>query len=385
MGIALDPSNGHLYWNDWNFRLTQRANLDGTGVTPIQGHTGPGLGHLALDVLGNRIYTTAGAGIRNVSRFNLDGTGGLQVIDTGFFPHGIALDLNAGRVYWGDIGIAASPTNQGIQRINLDGTGALQLISSAVFPPTNGCSGAPTHGRGRGMALDLQGGKMYFGGHPRLPDLFTCPGGLGEVWVANLDGTGLQLLVGGLEKVTDVKLDLAAGKIYWADGRANKIQRANLDGSNVQDVITNVPTPFGIALLTDIVVPVDIKATSCPNPLNVNSKGVIPVAILGTADFDATEIDVTTVTVLGVDPLRSNLEDVATPFDPFTGKSDAFDCNEDEGDGFTDITLAFDKQSVVAALGPVSDGDVVVVAVSGKLLDGTAFNGEDVIVIKKKK
>jgi len=35
-----------------------------------------------------------------------------------------------------------------------------------------------------------------------------------------------------------------------------------------------------------IEVPVDIKPTSCPNPLNVKSRGVLPVAILGTADFD---------------------------------------------------------------------------------------------------
>ena len=33
-------------------------------------------------------------------------------------------------------------------------------------------------------------------------------------------------------------------------------------------------------------VPIDIKPQSCPNPLNVNSKGVLPVAILGTDTFD---------------------------------------------------------------------------------------------------
>jgi hypothetical protein len=130
-------------------------------------------------------------------------------------------------------------------------------------------------------------------------------------------------------------------------------------------------------------VPVDIKATSCPNPLNVGSKGVLPVAVLGTASFDATEIDVTTVSVLGVTPLRSNLEDVATPFEPFSGKEDALDCNEEGGDGFTDLILKFDKQAVIAALGPVNDGEVVVVPVTGELLTGTAFDGEDVIVIKE--
>ncbi len=134
-----------------------------------------------------------------------------------------------------------------------------------------------------------------------------------------------------------------------------------------------------------IEVPIDINPTSCPNPLNVKSKGVLPVAILSTANFDATQVDVTTVTLEGVSPLRSNLEDVATPFDPFTGKENALDCNEDAGDGLTDLTLKFDRQAVVGALGLVNDGDVVALRLEGALLDGTPIEGEDVIVIKKKK
>ena len=42
-------------------------------------------------------------------------------------------------------------------------------------------------------------------------------------------------------------------------------------------------------------VDIDIKPTSCPNPLNVKSKGVLPVAILGTASFDVNDVDVSTV------------------------------------------------------------------------------------------
>ena len=62
---------------------------------------------------------------------------------------------------------------------------------------------------------------------------------------------------------------------------------------------------------------VDIKPQSCPNPLNVKKKGVLPIAILGTEDFDVTEIDPASVELEYISPLRWALEDVATPYEPF--------------------------------------------------------------------
>ncbi|MGD8383662.1 MAG: hypothetical protein PVJ11_16085, partial [Syntrophobacterales bacterium] len=67
-------------------------------------------------------------------------------------------------------------------------------------------------------------------------------------------------------------------------------------------------------------VALDIKPTSCPNPLNTKKRGVLPAAILGTENFDVTQIDVSTLRLEGVAPIRWNLEDVATPFEPFIGK-----------------------------------------------------------------
>ena len=40
---------------------------------------------------------------------------------------------------------------------------------------------------------------------------------------------------------------------------------------------------------------IDIKPASDPNSINVRSMGVVPVAILGSANFDVTTIDVTTL------------------------------------------------------------------------------------------
>ena len=41
-------------------------------------------------------------------------------------------------------------------------------------------------------------------------------------------------------------------------------------------------------------------------------------------------------------------------------------------------------QALVAALGSVTDGQVVVVELTGTLHDGTPITGEDVVVIKHK-
>lgn len=44
-----------------------------------------------------------------------------------------------------------------------------------------------------------------------------------------------------------------------------------------------------------LTVPIDIKPLSSTNPIQLKSKGVVPVAILSTATFDATTVDVSTV------------------------------------------------------------------------------------------
>ena len=152
------------------------------------------------------------------------------------------------------------------------------------------------------------------------------------------------------------------------------------DESDEIDTVINVVEP-------PPAVPVDIKPTSCRNPLNVKEKGVLPVAILGTADCDVTQIDPTSVMLEGITPLSWALEDVATPYEPYAGKADAFDCTEEGADGYMDLTLKFDAQEVIAALGDVEDGQVLVVHLMGSLKEefgGSDFFGEDVIVILKK-
>ncbi len=127
-------------------------------------------------------------------------------------------------------------------------------------------------------------------------------------------------------------------------------------------------------------VAVDIKPRSCPNPLNVTSQGLLPVAILGTEDIDVR--DISWVMLDGVPPVKISYEDVATPVGE---DADECECTVAGPDGYEDLVLHFDTQEVVAGLGDPSDGQVMLLVVQGELSDGTDIGGEDCVVIRNKK
>jgi hypothetical protein len=134
-------------------------------------------------------------------------------------------------------------------------------------------------------------------------------------------------------------------------------------------------------------VDLDIKPTSCPNPLKPGEKGLLPVAVLGTAQFDVSQIDPASVKLEGVAPVRSDLEDVATPYEPNNGGTGAMDCHTLGPDGVVDVTFKFDHRTVVATLGNVTDGQVLILKLTGNLkaeFGGTPFEGQDVVIIRLK-
>jgi hypothetical protein len=133
----------------------------------------------------------------------------------------------------------------------------------------------------------------------------------------------------------------------------------------------------------------DIKPGSCPNPLNRNSHGVLPVAVVGTAESDVTQIDVDTLALMRADgvggsvpPLMGppgpgiRVEDVATPFD-----GEPCDCHELGGDGIDDLSMKFDTEAVVTELelNDLPGGASVELVVSGELSDSTPFSASDCI------
>jgi hypothetical protein len=132
-------------------------------------------------------------------------------------------------------------------------------------------------------------------------------------------------------------------------------------------------------------IPIDIKPTSCPNPLNLGGKGVLPVAILGTDKFDVnTVIPEKVILVLPKGPVtaeRYAYEDVATPQPP--PPTDCDTCSTAGPDGFMDLTLKFDTEKVIAALGDVKDGQCVKIELLAPTTQGPRWGVDFVVIIAK--
>ena len=174
-------------------------------------------------------WTIADPGASRIQRSDLNGANVEDLVTTGLsLPGGIALDMAGGKMYWADWGF---PT--GIYRANLDGSNFEAVVPGLNNPPW-------------GIALDTESSKMYW-------TMSSIGGDDGEIRHADLDGSNVQTLVTGLYWPRHITVDTAGGKIYWtiAVPGASRIQRANLDGSQVEDLVTTgLISPVGITVDT---------------------------------------------------------------------------------------------------------------------------------------
>jgi hypothetical protein len=111
-------------------------------------------------------------------------------------------------------------------------------------------------------------------------------------------------------------------------------------------------------------VDIDVKPGSDPNCFNINGHGVVPVAILGSAEFDVASVDTDTVQFGGLDV------GVRGSKFPMCGMDDV------DGDGYLDLVCQFRDDSTAWSEGSDS------ATLTGKLLDNTPFKGTDSICLK---
>jgi PKD repeat protein len=218
------------------------------------------------------------------------------------------------------------------------------------------------------------GWRGWAGGTASYHATFNVMKGLVALGIHEIDGIDWQSDFEHVLKEQQLE-DGSWPNAYW-DGTAERILSTTWALLTLQKVI---PIPR-------LLVYVDIKAGSWPNPINVGSQGVFAVAICGTEDFDVTIIDPTTIKItmegleVSVSPIRWSYEDVATPYIGEPGGGHALG-----GDGYLDLVLHFDTQVVVNTLGlGAYVGQTIPLLITGNLceeLGGKPIRGQDYVCI----
>ncbi len=289
-GLALDVTGGKIYWADaiLGGAKIQRANLDGSRVEALVISELNGLRDLALDLAGGKMYWTKGWFGNRIQRANLDGSQIEDLISTlQGNPGSLVLVLPEGKMYWTNEDWTGASLGK-IKRANLDGSQVEDLISTGLRaprglaleltdmspevtvnrPPVLDGIGKQSVSEGELLHIDLvardpEGGEVTYEAQSNAPGVATVsvsgremtisPVELGVATVAVMasDASGATTTRTFTVNVT-APVPESRGKMYWTDAGTDKIQRANLDGSQIEDLIfTGLNIPQALALDLD--------------------------------------------------------------------------------------------------------------------------------------
>jgi hypothetical protein len=209
-----------IFYPDWEDGTIYSVSTDGSGLQAVV-DVGGGLRAVAIDPEAGKLYWTD---VDNdlIRRANLDGSDPEDLISSGLeWPMGIALHPAADMLCWGD------QTLRQIGSAHLDGSGAGHWISTGFHS---------------GIAFDTCNDKLYWS--------TSSTASIGGIARANLDASGFEAVITDADKPARIALDVAGGKIYWTDYVVDVVRRANLDGSGVEDlyVVGANLNPGGLAL-----------------------------------------------------------------------------------------------------------------------------------------
>jgi len=120
---------------------------------------------------------------------------------------------------------------------------------------------------------------------------------------------------------------------------------------------------FSCSNVLVIQVAIDIQPNTNENTINLKSKGVVPVAILGSSEFDATTVDFFSV--------------LFGPGEAQVAHKKPHSHEDVNGDGYLDTILHFDISNIGATEGTTE------LCLVGKTTGGTQIEGCDTVIIKQ--
>lgn len=166
---------------------------------------------------------------RSMQKSDIDGNN-VETILLGFNPDGITIDTSGAKVYF------TNTTHSKIHRSDLNGSNLEDIISSGIIAP-------------RGMDIDLVNNKIYW---TDTADLGGFPTEDAKVCRSDLDGTNFEILLDfsdGMILPNSVAVNQISGIMYVTDHSTNKVYKANIDGSNLQAIVTSgLSGPRGVAI-----------------------------------------------------------------------------------------------------------------------------------------
>lgn len=153
-------------------------------------------------------WTLNTGGVDQIQSINKDGTNFQVPLPSlpSSSPWGIAIDVPGNNLYWSDI---LSPSFH-VYRSTVDGLNVTSIYNAP----------APV----QSISRHTESGNLYLSTSSQIIRIGP-------------DGANATPLVTGLSNAWGVAVDSTAGKVYWSEAGANRIARANLDGSNIETVV----------------------------------------------------------------------------------------------------------------------------------------------------
>lgn len=258
-GIALDGVSQKMYWADRLGDTIYRASLDGSSRETIVSSTSISNPQgVQLDLENGHLYWLD-SGLKKIERVDLSDNSRTVVLTGTEWAENFALDVANGRVYLADF------LNDRILSINLDGSEKQTRYTGTDFIWA--------------IDIDRDNNEIYFteGSVIKKGDMDVQTGALSNV--TTIIGSGLSRPIG-------IRYFPNQDKIYWVDDIADKVQRADADGSNVETLVSDTDGAWGIDILeipTPTPTPTSTPSptftstpTSTPSPTQTNTPSPMP-------------------------------------------------------------------------------------------------------------